>query len=391
VADLKALGYVPETNMEKIRWLLASGAEGYPEIDKAFIDALPFADRHLLDIEFRRGVAQAGNLSEKGNEAYGKLVRLLAGQAAVEVIEEPLTVRRQRLVREVETAIGENSRTMVALKSQRPAFNLNSLAGIVSQIMIAPEGVPAVEEVVAALDTLVALKAGELDWTKFLSLARSILANPALAVSEAEGATIIAVSGSPSTEELENALMQLAMNTGQRVRYVLENIDPDRQVQLTAAVRGIQGTLDRAGRPIGRRLEIVFLKQGQKMPDRVKSLALQMGNENAAFKGGRCLTLLVGEGMATRYGPAVGTVMESWKDAGAKFAAVRNLLAMKAAQMNLSTKDAAAVALLNKQIGDNAIVPVPNTYYFGIDGSKLSALAKLWSEVMSLRATSIAA
>lgn len=389
VIDLKNLGYEPKNDFERIDWLLASEAEGYPQL-KELIRSKQLgiaAAQHLWN-RFVVGVGQAGSVNE-ATEAVFKDLQLVNLEQSTEVGEETFAMKRETLAGEVAAAL--DPRTKEKLESLRPEFELASSTGIVSQIVVPGDVIPAAEEVASALQTLVALKTGELNWDSFLSLAQSLLRNPALAVSEAEGATIIAVSEAPSEEELENALMQLAMNTGQRVRYVLENISDGRQKEIKSDIRAIQGALDIKGSLIGRRIEIAFVKPGQKVVDVVKSMALQMGNENAAFKGGNRLTLLVAEGMATKYGPMVGTIMESWKDAGAKFAAVRNLLAMKAAQMNLSTKDAAAAALLNKQIGDNAIVQVPNAYYFGIDGSKLSALAKLWEQVMSIRATSVAA
>ena len=103
------------------------------------------------------------------------------------------------------------------------------------------------------------------------------------------------------------------------------------------------------------------------------------------------MTLLVPENEARlSYQDTIGTVMETLQDK-LDNAAVRNLLAMKAAQMDLSLKDAdAKVALLNKQIQDIKAV-TRNGNYFQINGNLLGAVAKLWAEVMSIKATSVAA
>jgi hypothetical protein len=62
---------------------------------------------------------------------------------------------------------------------------------------------------------------------------------------------------------------------------------------------------------------------------------------------------------------------------------------MKTAQISKVTADPSVAALLNRQIGDAVIVLIAK--HFGIEGEKLGALAKLWAELLSTRATSVAA
>jgi len=62
---------------------------------------------------------------------------------------------------------------------------------------------------------------------------------------------------------------------------------------------------------------------------------------------------------------------------------------MKAAQLNVSIKNMDAMALLNRQLGDDVLKRVKA--YFGIDEMKLAGLAKLWSDILTIQATSKAA
>ena len=396
VAGLRTLRYEPESTIDRITWLFATDTEGYPQVKNFIGNATltPTENEYLwTQAKLVKETFIGRGQGDLGNRVYQEFLQESDRRAKrSEMRGKTLVAERQQLAEEAVAMFREQNdeETLNALQSLRPEFKADTPDGIVFKVIVRAKGVLSVEEVVAALKTLVALNRGDMDWKAFLALARTVLEKPILAVSEAKGATIAGLRKVPTYDELESTTLQLGLNTGQLFRYVLEDISASEQANLRAEVRDLQKNQDVKGNLIGDRLEIVFAKRG-KLAEVVKTAAVQMGEVDPTFKGGAHLTLLVPENEVRQaYQNTIGTVMESLQD-NLDNAPVRNLLAMKAAQMDLSLKDAdAKVALLNKQIQDIKAV-TRNGNYFQINGTLLGAVAKLWAEVMSIKATSVAA
>lgn len=330
-------------------------------------------------------VRQVKQVAVPGPEAFHTaLPKVLGAGQAIEARGNLL--RRQELAK----AVWDILPSTVCERLQSTGFNAgdSSLVDVLGLIVIPADlGNITPEQVAGMLTKLVVLKTGELDWEKFSAAVKAILANPIMAVSDASGATVIVLNEAPTQEELEDQILQLGMNTGHVVRYVVpsESVDTAQQRAILDTMKSVQGAFDLKGNRIGDRIKIDF---SRKVVNTAQSTALALGHQNEAFQGGAHMTILVAEGMSKDFELATGTVIESQKDNKAH-AAVRNLLAMKAAQMGVAVGNMGAMALLNKQVGDDVIQRLQN--HFGIDGDKLGALAKLWSDMVTARATAIAA
>ncbi len=299
-----------------------------------------------------------------------------------------LTVgERQQLAQAVAELLP--STVLTRLQHQMPEFGTKSLADIVGGIVVSAEGKPTASEIASVLTTLVTLETGELNWEKFLAKTRVILSNPVMAVSDTAGATIIVLTEVPKDRELADLVVQLGTNTGQIVPYVIAGATDAEQEMFLAKIKAAQQARDRNEIPIGNRLDVTFTALS-KVSNAVTAIATALANQNPeAFDGGAHVAVLVPEGMAENLVDLTpGTLIESQK-VHKTHVAVRNLLAMKASQMGVAVNNMGAVALLNKQIGDNVIQRVQS--HFGIDGDKLGALAKLWSDMITAKATAIAA
>ena len=295
---------------------------------------------------------------------------------------------RQELASAVEAEL--DPVVLSKLKTQLLRFEARTFADVVAGILVPAEGVlSSVEEIAASLKTLVAFKTGELDWGKFLEAAKSILNNPVLAVSDVAGATIIVLKEAPTDVELQDMNLQLSTNTGQVVHYVVASPGRQQETSLRKKIEEIQHAVDYKGEPVGdKRIKIHFAPVS-KLGSKAKTLASTLSRTGTPFEGGSNMTLLVPEGMTSQFDLIRGgTIMESRKD-DPKNSSARNLLAMKTAQISKTTADPSVAALLNRQIGDTVIILIAQ--YFGVEGDKLGALAKFWAELLSIKATSVAA
>lgn len=238
-------------------------------------------------------------------------------------------------------------------------------------------------------------ESGELDWSKFLSLARSLLQNPVLATSNQPGATIIALGDIPTGDELSELAVQLGMNPRQYVRYVLLEVlmgedDEEREeakAGLEEVVRIVQEMIDCEGQPIGDRLQVYFV---QDLIEGVRHTAQELILGKASFKDYTYVNALVSEGMAVRFQqPFIATLVEIRVEEEHRldYASVRNLVAMRAAQLDVRSKNLSGLDLLNKQAGSKVLGQDGN--FFWIDGKGLGTLAKSWFELMRIRDTSI--
>ncbi len=308
------------------------------------------------------------------------------GKGRSEARKAPDVAGRPDLAKDVETVLiaRKDGRTLKELKNLPARFGYGSLADVYSRIIVPAGGEFNAVEIANMLRTLLALKADQFNWDKFRTLARLILRNPVLAVSADPGATIIALKEVPTDRELEDMVLQLGMNTWQVIRYVVSaNVNDAERAQLETDIRTIREELDFDGRRIDDRIGMVFC-DGRNLGDVARVEAGKLMNRDTDFKNGAYLTYLVPNGMGSKFNAQSGTVMEA-RNVSRENASVRNLLAMKAAQISKPVGDSSSIAsLLNKQIGD--VIRIEKGYFW-IDGNKLGVLAKLYAQLITARET----
>jgi len=277
------------------------------------------------------------------------------------------------------------------------------LENLFGQVVV-PAGDPkflTVPKVAMMLEVLVALKAGELNWNKFLQLVKTIMANKIMAVSDTVGGTVITMTDLPSDAEWDSVALLLGMNPHVLIRFVVINDQLSRAQKDVAKQRvsEIRKMRDHQEKEIGNdRIDIKF-EQSAKAVEAVREVSIEVSGKlrkldsTHALKSGEHLSILI-QNMPELLGHEfIGTQVESRKG-DKKLAPVRNLIAVKTAQLNVTDKNMSAMMLLNKQVGDNVLqfVRRRTVSYFGIDEKKLAGLLELWSSMMLTReATSVAA
>ncbi|GEM_PF-6238861 len=342
----------------------------------------------------RPGTIEAVKLALKGRLTRSE-VREAGPQLPVIKLEIEV---RQELVDQVRRLLAPE--ILRKLESEPFKYGTDTLNDVVAKIVVPAFGNPTVEQVVTALTTLVALKTGEMDWTKFLEseVAKSIMTNAVISVSTDIGGVLIVMKELPDAARLNELKLQLGMNPRAVVRILVVNdkVSVAEQLAIQADIRdNIQQTTDYRGSLIDNRMTINFantLQAAQAIRTAEGEVFRDLRKMDPALTAemdrGEHLVLLIEDMPEMLDKEFSGTVFDSQKGNKA-YAGLRGLLAMKAAQLNVSIKNMDAMALLNRQLGDDVLKRVKA--YFGIDEMKLAGLAKLWSDILTIQATSKAA
>ncbi len=296
--------------------------------------------------------------------------------------------QRRVLAEEVWVLLGKTPEVRRKLISTHFQRGVDSLADVLGQIIVPVQlEMLNAEDVAAMLTTLVALKAGDLNWQKFLSLAKNILENPIMAVSDKSGGMVTVKADAPSDEDFKNMSLRLGTKTQLVERFVIANDalfqDAAAQAVLKGAIQNVQNSFDHKGAKIGPRVQIEFKMRSSKSA-LANSAAAALMRGNAAITRAN-LTILIEEGLDLS-GQFVGTVLRAQKQAQKRNAAIRSLLAGNVAQNGVDQTN----ALLRQQVGDNVLEKKGDGLY-DINEILLEGLTKLWSDMLTQKATSVSA
>ncbi|MFH0985283.1 MAG: hypothetical protein V1882_07075 [Candidatus Omnitrophota bacterium] len=381
--------------------VLAMNGQGQPNVERelreiearAFLRIKPLmqlyldeADKVLVRIQSNESLkAVLGSYSEtihaKLQTIRGRSETRVAGK---ELESADVVMSHQKLAKEV-----WGSLSLIAqgkLRSMGFEIGNGSLADVLGQIIVPAEmGSITAEQVKAMLMSLIALRAGQLDQEKFLGLAKTILKNPMMSVSNEAGVAIIITPRLTETAK-EDIRQQLIMNTGQVVQVVVTEAMDSETVR--AWRDEIEWDYDINGQYISGRFSI------WNAPKNV-SRDVQIGissivHSRKEFSGGKHLSILIENLPGFQLSNTLGTVLES-PSAKAENAGVRSLLAMRVSQTSVDQTN----RLLSAQVGGVVLKQAPGAGQmnapYQIDENLLTGLAKIWAELMGIRATSIAA
>ncbi|HOW87447.1 MAG TPA: class I SAM-dependent methyltransferase [Candidatus Omnitrophota bacterium] len=293
---------------------------------------------------------------------------------------------RQDLEKEVENILSqEYPEELQKLKEKALEFGLGSLDEVFAYITIPSSGEMTARGVVDNLLRLVQAKPGEVNWKHFFAAAIAALkGNPMMAVSDTPGGTVIMRAAAFDSVELESMATRLETNTELVEGYVIPSdgsgIDQDK---IRADINRIKNTFDHKGRKIGDRLNVQFEK-ASKLSEKARAQAAAIKRANS-MKENFAVAFLVEEGIQTT-GQFNGTVLRTQEKAARQNAPVRSWLASMVALNGVDQVN----QLLFKQLNDRNVLK-PKGDGYEIDEALLSGLAKLWSDILTQKATSIAA
>ncbi|MFA5390813.1 MAG: hypothetical protein WC331_05235 [Candidatus Omnitrophota bacterium] len=309
-------------------------------------------------------------------------------------------VERQKFEKEVWAFLIPEAKKRVT--QTKFIISFRDLVHVLGEIVVPAESADlkllTAQKVAMMLEVLVALKAGELNWNKFRQLAENIMTNEIMAVSDKVGGTVITMTDLPSDAEWDSVALMLGMNPRVLVRFVVINDQLSRAQKDVASQRVpvIREMRDYRENRIGDRISIDFaqsIKAVETVRHAASEVFRQLRKLDSKLDGGKYMSILFQDMPQLLGQEFIGTQVDSRKG-DKKLAPVRNLIAMKAAQLNVSDKNISAMMLLNKQVGDDVLQFIRRRIargYFGIDENKLAGLAKLWSDMLTRKATSVAA
>jgi sugar phosphate isomerase/epimerase/CRP-like cAMP-binding protein len=267
-----------------------------------------------------------------------------------------------------------------------------SLAEVLGQIVVPveSEGVTViVEQVVGMLRTLLVLQTGEFDANLFITRAQELMKNPAAALSDKMGATVIA--SRPTFREAMAVLRDFRLQTFTNSEHyfgqviAIDGWTDQQRNELEAQALAIQNALDYKGQKInshGRERFLLELTTKDKLLADAKAMVSIWARK---FPNVTVSVLLEGvDGTSDEFR---GTILKPLTGAKGNLGA-RRLAAIKASQYDLITM---------KEIPAELLKELPNVFvvkkgYFGIDDSALvDALERVLSALIEMQATAVAA
>jgi len=345
------------------------------------------------------GIPGVDDLATLGESYLNKPVERDVFLARVESLVTPRSelrsavAARQVFAKNVEKILAGNPEVLAWLKQNRPKSGTGSLANVLWGILTPADAEQLGEKKVAEI--LVAyvgsMVRGKLSMEKFLANIKPIIeGQAALQVSSKSALLIKEVNKIPGDAELAALTIQLAMNTGQRVLFVLnEGLKGDVSAwkNFESAISNIEKILDAGNKLIGKRISFETAK--------VKDMDGTANRSASAFKAGAqpgdYVAILVAESARAKSLAAnaatYGAVIDVSDQNREGLEAAQNLAGMKASQSNLkSSMDPAAE--LTKEFPD---VFKKRGSYFVMDNNALLAVARLLSDIMARAAVSVAA
>jgi hypothetical protein len=259
------------------------------------------------------------------------------------------------------------------------------LDGVFSGIVIPGAGEMTARQIASILLRLVNAKPGEVNWTNFFAAIADVQnGNIMMTVSDLPGGAVDVRPNGFDGVELESMALRLQTHTQLVEGYTLPNdvagLDP---AKVKAAIDRIRNTLDHKGQKIGDRLQVEFARSSG-LSDKARALASVIKRQNSG-KANFEVAFLFEDGVHVT-GQFNGTTLHAQAKAAKQNAAVRSWLAAMVALNGVDQVN----QLLFRQLNDRNVLKQKGDGY-EIDEALLGGLAKLWSDILTTRATSVSA